>query len=138
MAPAGNASSNQITSLAVFVGVTTVFETVTDTTAEVARLPAASRATAERRCTPSETERLFHERLYGVEVFSEPTLASSTRNCTPTTPMLSEALAEITTLLPDTVELLAGAVIATVGLLVSGVALPTNKLLTSLWLRLPA
>src|SRR6185295_17755739 len=44
-----------------------------------------------------------------------PRFAPSSRNCTPTMAMLSEAVAETVTLVPATVAPLAGAVIATVG-----------------------
>ena len=50
---------------------------------------------------------------------SAPTFVSSRRNCTPTTPMLSEAFAE-TVLVPLRVAPAAGPVIETVGKTVSG------------------
>src|SRR5438128_1534497 len=55
---------------------------------------------------------------YGAVVSSVPRLAPSSLNCTPTTPTLSEAVAETVTV-PETVAPLAGAVIATVGVVVS-------------------
>ena len=50
---------------------------------------------------------------------STPRLAPSSLNCTPTTPTLSEALAETATEEPDTVALLAGAEREMVGGVVS-------------------
>src|SRR3989338_6532250 len=55
---------------------------------------------------------------YGAVVSSAPTLAPSTLNCTPATPTLSVAFALKVTVL-ETVELAAGAVRVTVGLVVS-------------------
>ena len=52
---------------------------------------------------------------------SAPKLLPFNRNCTPATPTLSAALAEIVTALPDTVEPLVGADIDTVGAVVSAV-----------------
>ena len=52
---------------------------------------------------------------YGEAVSSVPKLFPSSWNCTPTTPTLSDALAETATDEPDTVALFAGAVIETVG-----------------------
>jgi len=60
----------------------------------------------------------FHEMEYGAVVSSAPTLAPSTLNCTPATPTLSVAFALKVTVL-ETVELAAGAVRVTVGLVVS-------------------
>ena len=68
----------------------------------------------------------FHEMEYGAVVSSAPTLAPSTLNCTPAIPDVacpeglegSEAFAEMVTVL-ETVELAAGAVRETVGLVVS-------------------
>src|SRR3989344_8181071 len=55
---------------------------------------------------------------YGEVVSSAPTLAPSTLNCTPTTPTLSDALADRVTV-PETVAPSAGAMRETVGLVVS-------------------
>src|SRR5881296_1492230 len=93
--------------------------TVTLTAADVAVLPAASRATAIRLWEPPATSVVFHEREYGTVVSSAPRLAPSSLNCTPTTPTLSVALAETVTV-PATVAPAAGAVIDTVGSVVSG------------------
>ncbi|PYQ38251.1 MAG: hypothetical protein DMF77_24595 [Acidobacteria bacterium] len=54
----------------------------------------------------------------GAVVSSDPAFAPSTRNCTPATPTLSEALAE-TVITPETVAPADGAVIVTVGGVVS-------------------
>src|SRR3989454_2930866 len=86
-----------------------VSATVTLTEAVVAILPAASRATAVRMCAPAEASAVFQLVAYGAVVTSAPRLAPSSMNCTPTTPTLSVALAEIVTV-PATVAPLAGAV----------------------------
>src|SRR2546422_8608394 len=91
---------------------------VTPTAAEVAVFPAASRATAVSVCAALEAPVVFHERVYGAAVTSVPRLAPSSLNWTPTTPTLSVALAEAVTV-PATVETAAGAVIETVGGVVS-------------------
>ena len=57
--------------------------------------------------------------VYRAVVSSAPSGVPPSRNCTPTTPTLSDALA-LTVTLPETVALLAGAVIETVGGVVSG------------------
>src|SRR2546425_607820 len=93
--------------------------TVTLTGAEGVLLPAASRATAVRVCVPLRAVVLFQETVYGATVTSAPRLAPSSLNCTPPTPTLSEAIAEIVTTL-DTVAPLSGDVIETSG----GVASP--------------
>ena len=56
---------------------------------------------------------------------SAPKLAPSNRNCTPATPTLSAAVADTVTAEPDTVAPFAGAVIDTVGTVVSPVPPPT-------------
>src|SRR5213594_2144150 len=99
--------------------------TVTLTAAAVAVLPAASRATAVRVCTPLLAAVVFHERTCGAVVTSAPRFAPSSLNCTPTTPTLSVALAETVTV-PATVEPAAGAVMDTVGGVVSGNAAVVN------------
>src|SRR5205807_2370148 len=88
--------------------------TVTLTTAEVAVFPAASRATALRVWMPLLAMVVFHDREYGAAVTSAPRLASSSLDCTPTTPTLSVALTE-TVIAPVTVEPAAGVLIETVG-----------------------
>src|SRR5204863_405764 len=93
--------------------------TVTVTAAEVVRLPAASRATAVSVCEPLLAVVVFQETEYGAAASSTPRLAPSSRNCTPTTPMLSEALA-VTLVVPPTVAPETGEVMLTVGGVVSG------------------
>src|SRR5205814_1766933 len=110
----------------------TAFAIVTDTGSDVALLPAASRATAVSECGPFASDPVLHVTLYGEEVSSAPMGVVPSRNDTPTTPTLSLALAETSTL-PDTLPP-AGAVIETVGAIVSAVtvtrarptALPTE------------
>src|SRR5213594_2095020 len=99
-------------------GVGGMLFTVTLTVVAVAVLPAASRATAVRVWDALVAVVVFHERAYGAVVISAPRLAPSSLNWTPTTPTLSVALAE-TVSVPDTVAPLAGAVIETVGGVVS-------------------
>src|SRR5205823_9326691 len=94
-------------------------ETVTVTEAEVAVLPAASRATAIRVWVlPLAAVVVSHVREYGAAVSSVPRLAPSSLNWTPATPTLSEALA-VTLVVPETGAPLAGAVMLTVGGVVS-------------------
>src|SRR6202023_3145933 len=88
------------------------------TPAAVAVLPAAARATAVSVCEPLLALVVFHETEYGAVVCSTPKLAPSRRNCTRTTPTLSDALA-LTVNVPETVEPVAGAVTLTVGGVVS-------------------
>ena len=92
--------------------------TVTPTDVAVVLLPAASRAIAVSVCVVLVAVRVSHGTEYGAEVSSLPRLAPSRRNCTPATPTLSAALA-VTLMLPSTVEPAAGAVIETVGAVVS-------------------
>src|SRR5437016_7845066 len=94
--------------------------TVTETTAEVARFPAASRATANRLCGPRGAAVLFQARTNGAAAMSGPRFVPSSLNCTPATPVLSEAVAETNTFEPDTVALLAGVTSHTVGGMMSG------------------
>src|SRR6266702_1817258 len=89
-------------------------DTVTVTAKEVARLPAASRAVAASVCEPFATLVVSRATEYGAAVSSAPSAAPSSRNCTPATPTLSEASA-LTLIVPDTVAPFAGAVIDTVG-----------------------
>src|SRR5213594_3775833 len=105
-------------------GVGGMLFTVTLTVVAVAVLPAASRATAVRVWDALVAVVVFHERAYGAVVISAPRLAPSSLNWTPTTPTLSVALAE-TEIVPETVAPLAGAVIDTVGGVVSGAVLVT-------------
>src|SRR5206468_6235040 len=96
---------------------------------------AASLAIAVRVCDPLPTVVVFQEIEYGDDVSSEPTLAPSTRNCTPATPTLSEAEA-LTVVDPDTVAPDAGAVMLTEGGDVS--AFDTVTLTGDEVVRLPA
>src|SRR5205809_612171 len=84
------------------VGGVVSLNTVTVTAAEVVRLPAASRATAVSVCEPLLAVVVFQETEYGAAASSTPRLAASSRNCTPTTPTLSAALA-VTLVVPPTV-----------------------------------
>src|SRR5205807_7404316 len=99
-----------------------VLSTVTLTAAEVTVLPAASRAVAVNVCDPSATPAVFHATAYGADVFSAPSGAPSPKNCTPATPMLSAALA-LTVIVPVTAVPADGAVMATVGGVLSTVTL---------------
>jgi len=96
-----------------------VLLTVTETDAEVVWLPAASRATAVSVWLPFVTDVVFQETENGAEVFSAPKFVPSSLNWTPTTPTLSEAVAKTVIELPETVLPDAGAVIDTVGGVVS-------------------
>src|SRR5438128_11568506 len=87
--------------------------TVTVTAAEVATLPAASRATAVSACGPSGTAVVSQPSVYGAALTSSPSGAPSSWNCTPITPTLSLALAPTVTR-PATVAPAAGPAIATV------------------------
>ena len=64
---------------------------------------------------PLETVVVFQPMVQGLAVISAPRLAPSSLNCTPTTPTLSDADADTVSLVPETVAPLAGAVIDTVG-----------------------
>ena len=101
-------------------GVVSTLLVVTATPMDVVVLPDVSRATAVSVCEPLIAAVLFQATEYGAAVSSDPTFAPSTLNWTPATATLSEALAETVTL-PDTVAPLAGAVMTTVGTVVSGV-----------------
>ena len=70
---------------------------------------------------------------YGDAVSSAPRAAPSSRNCTPATPTLSLAVAETVTAEPETVAPLAGAVIETVGGVVSDGAPPMGVTM-SVWI----
>ena len=87
------------------------FSTVTVPSADAVR-PAASRATAVTECAPSATFVVSHEATYGALMSSAPSWTPSTKNFTPATPTLSEALAE-TLITPETVAPSAGAVMDT-------------------------
>src|SRR6267143_6671493 len=108
----GSVSSKRLT-------VGAVLDTVTVTSAEVVRLPAASRATAVRVCEPLFVVVVSQEIEYGAFVTSAPRLVPvSSWNCTPATPTLSEALA-VTVTVANTVWPLLGEVMFTVGGVVS-------------------
>src|SRR5579872_78865 len=97
----------------------TALLTVTATGADVVLLPAASRATAVSVCAPLATVVVSQTTDGDAALASLPRLAPSSWNCTPTTPTLSVAFAETTTLEPDTLLPFDGDVIATVGGVVS-------------------
>jgi len=99
-------------------GVLSMLATVTDTAADVVELPAASRATAVSECVPLEAVLVFHDWLYGAAVNSAPRFVPSSLNCTPTTALSSVAFAETVTV-AETLDPAAGAVMATVGGVVS-------------------
>ena len=100
------------------VGAVVSLETVTVTDADVA-LPAWSLATAVRVYEPLDSDVVFQETEYGAVVSSAPMLVVPRLNWTPTTPMLSEAVADSVTV-PETDEPSEGAVIETVGATLSG------------------
>src|SRR5205807_5439648 len=92
--------------------------TVTETAVALPRFPAASRATAVSVCEPLPAVVVSQVVVYGAAVTSPPRLAPSNWNCTPATPTLS--LADAVTLVePVTVWPAAGAVIETVGAVLS-------------------
>ena len=96
-----------------------MFDTVTLTAADVVVLPEASRARAVSECGPLMLFQEFQTTAYGALVSSAPSGSPSTRNWTPATASLSDALAVTFTVVPDTVEPAVGAVTATVGSVVS-------------------
>src|SRR5439155_327802 len=71
-----------------------------------------------RVCEPLVAVVVFQETAKGAAVSSVPSAAPSSKNCTPTTPTLSEALA-VTVIVPETVAPPAGEVMLTVGAVVS-------------------
>src|SRR5437899_2282552 len=100
-------------------GANPAFETVTVTEADVVVLLAASRATAVRVwLLPLAAAVVSHEAEYGAVVSSAPRGAPSSRNWTPATPTLSEALA-VTVTMPETVAPELGKGMLTVGGVVS-------------------
>src|SRR5690349_16361024 len=90
------------------------FETVTLTAAEVLVLPAASRARAVMLWLPFDAVFVSHDTEYGADASSLPRAAPSTKNCTPATRTLSEALA-CSVMVFDTVAPDAGEVTETFG-----------------------
>src|SRR5262245_59824166 len=97
-----------------------VFATLTITGAEVVVLPDVSVARAVSVCAPLPTVRLSQFSPYGAVVSSAPVACPSTKNLTLATPALSLAFAATATM-SLTVALLLGAVIDTVGGVVSPV-----------------
>src|SRR2546426_887177 len=89
------------------VGGVVSLSTVPVTAAAVAVLPAASRATAVNVCDALLAVVVSHAIAYGAVVSSTPRLAPSSRNWTPTTPTLSDALALIV-VVPETDRTSAG------------------------------
>src|SRR5256885_641418 len=77
------------------VGAVVSLKTVTVTAAAVVELPAASRAIAVSVCDALLAVFVSHEIEYGAVISSAPTFAPSSRNWTPTTPTLSDAVALI-------------------------------------------
>src|ERR671934_2525585 len=94
------------------------FDTVAVTVPEDVRFPAASRATATSVCGTFVAVRVSQVTAYGGAVISAPRFAPSSVNWTPATPTLSAASA-VTEIGPETVAPSAGAVMTTVGGVVS-------------------
>src|SRR5205823_10304866 len=89
------------------------FATVTVRVA-VAEFPAASHATAVSVWLPAEAAVVSHATVYGAAVSSGARSTPSSLNSTPTTPMLSVAVA-LNVVVPETVALATGAVMETSG-----------------------
>ncbi len=104
--------------------------TVTLTLLLVVVLPAASRPTAVKVCAPSVAAVVSHATLYASVVSSAPRSTPSTWNWTPITPTSSAAVAVTVTEAPETVDPALGAVIETVGGVVS--AMPAEVTLISM------
>jgi len=98
----------------------TILLTVTDTTAAVPVLPAASLAIALIVCVALVRAVVFQVYTYGAAVIGVPATVPSMTNWTLVTPTLSEADAVRLTVEPETVAPAVGAVIETVGGVVSG------------------
>ncbi len=108
-------------------------ETVTAWTALVVVLPAKSLATAESAWGPMPAVAVFHWMVYGAPT-SPPRFAPSNRNCTPATPISSEAAA-VTPIVPVTVSPSNGEVSDTVGGVVSGGGgVPPTGVFMSFWI----
>src|SRR5262249_7090075 len=99
-------------------GAVSGLKTVTVTGAEVTTLPDKSRATAVNTRVPFPARLESQVIENGLVVSSAPRFAPSSLNCTPATPTLSDAEAE-TVMLPVTAAPFAGALIETVGGVVS-------------------
>ena len=97
----------------------TVLLTVAVIVEDVVEFPAASRATAVSAWLPLLVSVVFHVVEYGLVMSSVFKFAPSSLNWTPVMPILSEAFAETVTAEPETVEPFVGAVIDTVGGVVS-------------------
>src|SRR5438128_2331909 len=104
----------------------------------VAIFPAASRATAERVWEPFDAVVEFKAIAKRVEVSWGPRLLASSLNWPPTTPTLSEALAETVTAVPETVAPLAGALMETTGGVLSAIGLLTVTVILLAVARFPA
>src|SRR5262245_24334964 len=100
--------------------------TVTGTFADVVWLVPTSRARALRVWPPFGVPVVSQLTLYGAAVSSSPRGWPSRRNCTPATPMSSDALA-VTLMVPLNVEPAAGAVTDTDGGLLSAGAPLVNQ-----------
>ena len=98
--------------------------TVTETAAEVVQFPAASEAVALMLCDPLASVLVSSVAVYGAAAIPAPRVAPSTLNCTDLTPTLSEAEA-VNAMLPETVCPAVGALMETVGAVVSATALLT-------------
>jgi len=88
-------------------------------------------------CEAFDAVVVFHETEYGEAVASAPRFAPSSWNWTPTTPTLSDALAE-TVIVPETVEPDVGLVMESVGGVVSAVELLTVTVTALDVVRFPA
>src|SRR5215467_14797444 len=84
-----------------------LLSTLKGTTAEVVVLPAASLAFADKLWVPLLAVIVFHETEYGAVRSSDPSTFPSNKNCTPTTPTLSDAVA-VTLIVPDTGDVVGG------------------------------
>jgi hypothetical protein len=96
-----------------------VWSTVTVTAADVAVLPAASRARAVSVCAPFTVAVVSQLIEYGGVMSSAPSGAPSRKNCTPAIPPSSDAVAVAPTV-PKTVDPPVGEVIEAVGGVISG------------------
>src|SRR4051812_29654397 len=68
------------------------FPTSTETPTEVAVFPTASRDRADSTCRPLDAVVVFHWTLYGATVSSAPSGLPSSRNCTPATGLVTDAV----------------------------------------------
>ena len=107
-----------------------MFETVIVTVALVPALPLGSCATAVKECVPLESVVVLSASEYGV-VSCAPTLVPSTRNCTNDTGLSGSVAVAVSIMLPETLALFAGAVMVTVGGVVSGCTVKFTPLLAT-------